>query len=88
MPQITGMPFVWLPRTAAGSIVLWSVQPKDPGQNQAARAYRAKAGRVPRIGLVLVSVALAVAHQTGVFTTLDAPMPDGNSVAILAVSPC
>jgi len=72
---------------AARLIVLLPAQPRDPGQKQSAPAYHAKAGRVLRIGLVLLSVALAGAYQAGVFTTLGAPMPEGNGIASFAVSP-
>ena len=72
---------------AARLIVLLPAQPRDPGQKQSAPAYQAKAGRVLRIGLVLLSVALVVAYQTGVFSTLGAPVPEGNGVASFAVSP-
>ena len=71
---------------AARLIVLLPAQSRDPGQSPSVPASHAKAGRIVRIGLVLVSVALAVAFQMGVFTTLVAPMPEGNSVASFAVS--
>ena len=58
-----------------------------PAQPTSAPAYHAKGGRVLWIGLVLMSLTLAVAYQTGVFTTLDAPMPEGNGVASFALSP-
>jgi len=39
------------------------------------------------MGLVLMAIAFAVAFQTGVITTFDAPKPDGNNVASFAVAP-
>ena len=72
---------------AARLIVLLPAQSRDPGQSPSASAYRAKLSRTLTIAFVLVSLVLAVAFQTGVFTTSGAPMPEGNSVAGFAVSP-
>jgi hypothetical protein len=89
---ISGMPTgVWplqaAEAIAARLIVLLPSQSRGLGQSPSASAHRAKAGRILRIGLVLVSVVLAVAFEAGVFTTSDAPKPEGNGVAGLAVSP-
>ena len=89
---IASMPSsVWPPQAAttiaARLIALLPTQAENLGQSQSASAYGAKAGRIVRIGLVLAAVAFAVAFQTGVFTTFDAPKPNGNSVASFAVAP-
>jgi len=68
-------------------IALLPTQAGNLGQSPLASAYGTKAGRIIRIGLVLAAVAFAVAFQTGVFTTFDAPEPDGTSVASFAVAP-
>jgi hypothetical protein len=68
-------------------IALLPTQAANLGQSPLASAYGTKAGRIIRIGLVLAAVAFAVAFQTGVFTTFDAPEPDGTSVASFAVAP-
>jgi hypothetical protein len=68
-------------------IALLPTQSENLGRSALASVYGAKAGRFLWIGLVLVSVACAVAFQAGVFTTLDVPKPNGSSVASFAVSP-
>jgi len=73
---------------AARLIALLPKQAENLGQSPSASAYGEKAGRIVRIGLlVLAAVAFAVAFQTGVFTTFSAPDPGGNSVAGFAVAP-
>lgn len=72
---------------AARLIALLPTQGENPGQSLSAFAYGEKAGRIVRIGLVLAAFAFAVAFQTGVFTTFNAPDPGGNSVASFAVAP-
>lgn len=89
---IAGMPSGIWPLQAATTIAtrliaLLPTQSGNLGQSALASAYGAKAGRFIWIGLVLVSVACAVAFQAGVFTTMDASKPDGSSVAGFAVSP-
>jgi hypothetical protein len=89
---IASMPTSIWPLQAATTIAtrliaLLPTQSGNLGQSRSASAYGAKAGRPFWIGLVLVSVACAAAFQAGVFTTLDAPKPDGSSVASSAVSP-
>ena len=88
---IASMPTSVRPLQAAMTIatrliaLLPAQQVENLGQRPPASAYGAKTGRIIRIGLVLAAVAFAVAFQTGVFTTtLDAPEPDGNSVASFA----
>jgi hypothetical protein len=89
---IASMPTSVWPLQAATTIAirliaLLPTQAGRLGQSPSAPAYRAMPGRIVRIGLVLVSIACAVAFQAGVFATLDGPKPDGNSVARSAVSP-
>jgi hypothetical protein len=89
---IASMPTsVWPPQAAttiaARLIALLPTQAESLGQRQSASAYGAKAGRFIRMGLVLMAIAFAVAFQTGVITTFDAPKPDGNDVASFAVAP-
>ena len=68
-------------------IVLLPTQAGNLGQSPSVSAYGTKVGGIIRIGLVLAAVAFAVAFQTGVITTFDAPEPDGDSVACCAVAP-
>ena len=87
---IASMPTSAWPLQAATTIAtrLIALLPTQAGnlrQSSSVAAYGAKAGRMIRIGLVLMAVAY-VAFQTGVFTTFDAPKPDGNSVTF-AVAP-
>lgn len=89
---IASMPTSIWPLQAATTIAtrLIALLPTKAGslrQGQSGSAYGAKASRIVRIGLVLVAVAFAVASQMGVFTTFDAPRPNGNSVASSAISP-
>jgi hypothetical protein len=89
---IASMPMSMWPLQAATTIAtrliaLLPTQSTGPGQSLLASTYRANSGRILRIGLVLVSVALAVAFQMGVFTTMDPPKSGGNSVSSFAVSP-
>jgi hypothetical protein len=72
---------------AARLIALLPKQAENLGQSWPASGYGEKAGRIVRIGLVLAALALAVAFQTGVFTTSSAPDPGGNSVAGFAAAP-
>ena len=46
-----------------------------------------KAGPFLRIAVVLVCIACVVAFNAGVFTPLDAPAPDGSSVASFGYRP-
>ncbi len=82
---------VW-PLQAATTIAtqligLLPTQAGNLGQGPPVSAYGPEAGRVIRIGLVLAAIAFAVAFQTGVIRTFDAPEPDGDSVACCAVAP-
>jgi hypothetical protein len=89
---IASMPTSVWPLQAATTIAtqligLLPTQAGNLGQSPPVSAYGTKAGRVIRIGLVLAAIAFAVAFQTGVITTFDAPEPDGNSVACCAAAP-
>jgi hypothetical protein len=89
---IASMPTSVWPLQAATTIAtrlvaLLPTQEGSLGQSPSALGYDAKAGRIIRIGLVLVAIALAVVLQTGVITTFYAPIPDGNNVAGFAVAP-
>jgi hypothetical protein len=72
---------------ASRLIALLPTQAGNLGQGPPLSAYDTKAGRIIRIGLLLAAVAFAVAFQTGVITTFDAPEPSGNSVASFALAP-
>lgn len=82
---------IWtLPAATAIAVRLITLLPTQSGrsgQSPRASANGAKAGRYLSIAAVLVCVACAVALGAGVFTTFDAPRPDGSSVASFAVSP-
>jgi hypothetical protein len=89
---IVGMPTSVWPQQAATAIaarliLLLPVQFANIGESPSASVYGARVGRFFRIGLVLVLIACAVAFQADVFTTSNAPKPDGSSVASVAVSP-
>lgn len=89
---IASMPSSVWPLQAATTIAtrliaLLPTQSGNLGRSPSTSAYDANAGRIIRIGLVLVAVAFAVAFQTGAFTTFDTSKPDGNSAASFAVAP-
>ena len=67
-------------RTAANAVR--SVPTGSP-----ASAYGAKAGPFLTIAVALACIACVVAFELGVFRPLDAPAPDGSSVASFAVPP-
>jgi hypothetical protein len=90
--SIASMPMSIWPLQAATAIAarLIALLPMQSGETRRSRpasAHGAKSGPFLRIAVVLVCVACVVAVTQGVFTTLNAPTPDGNSVATLAVSP-
>ena len=72
---------------AARLIALLPTQSGESRRNPPASAYGAKAGPFLTIAVVLVCVACVVAFKAGVFTSSDAPAPDGSSVASFAVRP-
>ena len=90
--SISSMPTSIWPLQAATAIAarLIALLPTQSGvsrRNPPASAYGAKAGPFLTIAVVLVCVACVVAFKAGVFTSLDAPAPDGSSVASFAVPP-
>jgi hypothetical protein len=89
---IAGMPRCVWPLPAATAIAtrliaLLPTQSETSGYNLPASPSAAKAGRFPRIGLVLLSVAFAAAFASGIFTTAGAPKLDGSNVASFAKAP-
>jgi hypothetical protein len=90
--SISSMPTSIWPLQAATAIAtrliaLLPTQSAESRQSPLASAYGAKAGPFLRIAVVLVCVACVVAFKAGAFTSLDAPAPDGGSVASFAVPP-
>ena len=71
---------------AARLIALLPTQSGASRRNPPASAYGAKAGPFLTIAVVLACIACVVAFKSGVFTPLDAPAPDGSSVASFAVA--
>jgi hypothetical protein len=89
---IAGMPAsTWpLPASMAIAARLIGLLPSQSGgarQSPPASAPDAKAGRLVRIWVVLACVACVAAFEAGVFTTVNAPKPDGGSVASFAAPP-
>jgi hypothetical protein len=89
---IAGMStFVWpLPAATAIAtrlIALLPTQSDKSGYGLPASPSAAKAMHLLRIGLVLLSVAFAVAFASGIFTTAGAPKLDGSNVASFVEAP-
>jgi hypothetical protein len=66
---------------AARLVTLLPKQSRQSGQDRSARASGAKAGRFVSLAVILACVACVLALEAGVFTTSDAPRPDGSGVA-------
>jgi hypothetical protein len=89
---IAGMPTsIWpLPTATAIAVRLITLLPTRSGNSglgPPALAHSAKAGRLLRIGLVLVCVACAAAYEAGVFTNTDTSKPDGSGIANFTARP-
>src|SRR5271166_860647 len=89
---IAGMPTSAWPLPAATEIAtrliaLLPMRSPKSGDDLETSADGTKAARAISIGLVLVSLAFALAFEAGVFTTSDAPKTRGNDVTSLMESP-